>query len=89
MLLTSCTQNIGAPVPVQQVNALDRFSVKLLFKFRDLEIYRFSDGGYYRYFSYGPGKFLPQQQSATVMQGNQPVTVYHSDGVTTDMESKQ
>jgi hypothetical protein len=75
-LFTGCS-NKGAPVKAPAAVAGEDFQVRLLFKFRDMEIYRFSDGGEYRYFSYGgDGKFLTQEQE-------REVTTTNSDGTTT------
>lgn len=58
-LVFACTKE---GKPVETTRQIDNFEVEFLFEYNGLQIYRFMDGGYKRYFSIGNGTFLPQLQ---------------------------
>lgn len=81
-LFTGCVQN---GIPVKGISTGDipierDFQVVFLFEYKGVAVFRFLDGGYYRYFTIGNGEFLPQVQSREIHNGKTTTTEYWIDG---------
>lgn len=76
LIIVSCART-GIKIPDAQVPTGEDFEITFLFVYKGVEIYRFSDGGRYRYFSVGNGSFQPQEHIIKTKNS----TVYYIDGV--------
>lgn len=76
VLCVSCTKQ-GISIPDATVPTGENFEITFLFTYKGVEIYRFLDGGKYRYFSIGNGSFQPQEHVIKTKNS----TVYYIDGV--------
>ena len=74
LLFSSCSKKLGQYQPVN--NANDDFDVEFLFECNGVNVYRFYDCGYYRYFTTGNGNYLP----TTIRQSNGKTSVVWVDG---------
>jgi hypothetical protein len=78
LFFTGCAKE-GSLVDVKQPGK-DSFEVTFLFEKDGVKIYRFSDAGYYRYFSTGNGSFQPQTQSQITSTGKTTTIEHWEDG---------
>lgn len=76
MFIMGCART-GIKVPDATVPTGENFDITFLFEYKGVEIYRFTDGGRYRYFSIGNGSFQPQE----VVVQNKNSKTYYIDGV--------